>query len=62
MIDYNYIVRTTDGKDYDYINPYSSLVSVYKDVMSMDYIEVTKSSNHTEVVINTKHIVSIERW
>ena len=62
MIDYNYVIRTVDGKKYDYVNRNSTLTSVYKDVISNDYIEVTKCTNYTEVVINTKHIVSIERW
>lgn len=62
MIDYNYVVRTVDGKKYDYYNSNKPLVSVYRGVMSRDYIEVIKWTKDTRVIINTKHIVSIERW
>lgn len=62
MIDYNYVIRTVDGKKYTYYNRNKTLTSVYKDVMSNDYIEATRWAKDTKVVINTKHIVSIERW
>lgn len=60
---YNYTVRTVDDRKYTYYNSYKALGSVYRDVMGNDYIEVTKCGNNDkEVIIDTKHIVSIERW
>lgn len=52
---YRYIVRTVDNREYSYKNSHKALGSVYRDVMSRDYLEVTKS-----VLIDTRHIVSIE--
>lgn len=62
MIDYHYIIRTVDGKKYDYAVSNKALDSVYRGIMSKDCIEVTKWAKDTRVLINTKHIVSIERW
>ena len=64
MIDreYSYTVRTVDNRKYTYYNSYKALGSVYRDVMGNDYIEVTKWATDKEVIIDTKHIVSIERW
>uniref|UniRef100_A0AAU8GT54 Uncharacterized protein n=1 Tax=Mammaliicoccus phage MSShimriz1 TaxID=3230127 RepID=A0AAU8GT54_9VIRU len=62
MIDYFYTVRTVDNRKYSYICGNSSLGSVYKGVKSKDYIEVTKWGKDKEVLIDTKHIVSIEKW
>lgn len=60
---YRYIVRTVDNRKYSYGNSYKSLGSVYRDVMGNDYIEVTKyGNNNKEIIIDTRHIVSIERW
>lgn len=61
-IKYDYTVRTVDNRKYSYENSYKSLGSVYRDVMSNDYIEVTKWGKDKEVLIDTRHIVSIERW
>jgi len=60
---YRYIVRTVDNRKYSYKNSYKALGSVYRDVMGNDYIEVTKCGNtNKEIIIDTRHIVSIERW
>lgn len=60
---YRYIVRTVYNRKYSYKNSYKALGSVYRDVMSNDYIEVTKcGNNNEEIIIDTRHIVSIERW
>lgn len=60
---YRYIVRTVDNRKYSYESSYKSLGSVYRDVMGNDYIEVTKyGNNNKEIIIDTRHIVSIERW
>lgn len=59
---YNYTVRTVDNRKYSYKNSYKALGSVYRDVMGNDYIEVTKWGKDKKVIIDTKHIVSIERW
>lgn len=61
MIERCYIVRTVDDNKYTYFNRNKALTSIYKDVMSNDYIEATRWGKNTKVVINTKHIVSIER-
>ncbi|WLY86994.1 hypothetical protein 357Saur119PP_00011 [Staphylococcus phage 357Saur119PP] len=60
--EYRYIVRTVDDRKYSYKNNYKALGSVYRDVMGNDYIEVTKWGKDKKVIIDTRHIVSIERW
>ncbi len=60
--EYSYTVRTVDNRKYTYYNSYKALGSVYRDVMGNDYIEVTKWATDKGVIIDTKHIVSIERW
>ena len=59
---YDYTIRTVDNRKYSYESSYSSLGSTYRDIMGNDYIEVTKWAEDKKVVIDTKHIVSIERW
>lgn len=61
-ITYDYTVRTVDNRKYSYENSYKSLGSVYRDVMGNDYIEVTKWGKDKKVIIDTRHIVSIEKW
>lgn len=61
-IKYDYTVRTVDNRKYSYENSYKSLGSVYRDVMGNDYIEVTKWGKDKKVIIDTRHIVSIEKW
>lgn len=61
-IKYNYTVKTVDNRRYSYENRYKSLDSVYRDVMGNDYIEVTKWGKDKKVIIDTRHIVSIEKW
>lgn len=61
-ITYDYTVRTVDNRRYSYENSYKSLGSVYRDVMGNDYIEVTKWGKDKKVLIDTRHIVSIEKW
>lgn len=61
-VKYDYTVRTVNDRKYSYESSYKALGSVYRDVMSSDYIEVTKWTKDKKVVIDTKHIVSIERW
>lgn len=60
-IEKNYTIRTVDDRKYTYYSRYGALGSVYKEVMDNDYIEVTKWAKDKKVVIDTKHIVSIER-
>ncbi|VEV88323.1 hypothetical protein [Staphylococcus phage Stab20] len=60
--EYNYTVRTVDNRKYTYYNSYKALGFVYRDVMGNDYIEVTKYGKDKKVLIDTRHIVSIERW
>lgn len=62
MIDYEYVIRTVDNRKYTFQCGNRQLDSVYRGVMSKDYIEVTKWAKDTSVLINTKHIVSIEEW
>lgn len=61
-VKYDYTVRTTNDRKYSYESSYKALGSVYRDFMSNDYIEVTKWAKDKKVVIDTKHIVSIEKW
>ncbi|WBF82261.1 hypothetical protein [Mammaliicoccus virus vB_MscM-PMS2] len=62
MIEHRYIVRTVDGKKYTFQCGNRQLSSVYRGIMSKDCIEVTKWGKNKSVLINTKHIVSIEEW
>ncbi|QSJ04185.1 hypothetical protein vBSscSF1_114 [Staphylococcus phage vB-SscS-F1] len=62
MIEHRYIVRTVDGKKYTYECGNRQLDSVYRGIMSLDYIGATRWSKDKNVIINTKHIVSIEKW
>ncbi|XWX30026.1 hypothetical protein KQUDLBSD_CDS0198 [Staphylococcus phage PG-2021_40] len=62
MIDYLYTVRTVDGRKYMFQCGNRQLDSVYRGIMNKECIEVTKCTNDTIVLINTKHIVSIEKW
>lgn len=59
---HNYTIRTVDDRRYSYESSYKALGSVYRDIMGSDYIEVTKWAKDKKVVIDTKHIVSIEQW
>lgn len=61
-IKHDYTIRTVDNRRYSYYNSYKALGSVYRDVMGNDYIEVTKWGKDKKVVIDTRHIVSIERF
>lgn len=62
MIEHHYTVRTSDNRKYTYVCSNRSLGSVYKGIKSQDYIEVTKWGKDKKVLIDTKHIVSIEHW
>lgn len=61
-IEYDYTIRTVDNRKYSHENSYKALGSVYRDIMGNDYIEVTKWDKDKKVVIDTRHIVSIEEW
>ena len=54
-------IKDRHNRKYSYENSYKSLGSVYRDVMGNDYIEVTKWGKD-KVIIDTRHIVSIEKW
>ena len=61
-IDYVYIVRTVDSKKYMYESKYEDLTIMYENIKNQNYISA-KDYNTTEtVIIDTKHIVSIERY
>lgn len=62
MLNQRYIIRTSDNRKYSYENSYKALGSVYRDIMSKDYIGVTKWGKDKKVIIDTRHIVSIEHW
>ena len=61
MIDWKYTITTVNNKEYSYSEPYGQLEYVFENVMSNEYIKVnTNDIYKDEVVINTKHIVSIK--
>ena len=61
MIDWRYTITTVNNKEYSYSEPYGQLKYVFENVMSNEYIKVnTNDIYKDEVVINTKHIVSIK--
>lgn len=57
---YLYTIRTVDRRKYYYESGYTALGSVYREVMSNDYIEVTKGTEDFKIIVDTKHIVSVE--
>lgn len=61
FIDWKYTITTVNNKEYSYSEPHEQLEYVLENIMSNKYIRVnTKDIYKDEVVINTKHIVSIE--
>lgn len=56
----DYTIRTVNNRKYYYESSYRALGSVYREVMSNDYIEVTKGTEDKKIIVGTKHIVSIE--
>lgn len=63
FIDWKYTITTVNNKEYSYSEPHEQLEYVLENIMSNKYIRVnTKDIYKDEVVINTKHIVSIEYW
>ncbi|BAO09363.1 hypothetical protein [Staphylococcus phage S25-3] len=61
-IEHDYTIRTVDNRKYTYYSKHESLVTLYKNIISKDCIEVTKYGKDKKVIIATKYIVSIERW
>ena len=61
-IDYDYLVRTVDSKKYKYESIYEDLDIVYKDIKNYNYISVEKYNATETVIIDTKHIVSVEYY
>lgn len=57
---HDYTIKTVDNRKYYYESSYIALGSVYREVMSNDYIEVTKGTEDKKIIVDTKHIVSIE--
>lgn len=62
MLDYRYIIRTVDNRKYLFQCGNQQLDQVYRGVMSRESVGVTKWAKDKIVIINTKHIVSIEKW
>ena len=60
-IDYDYIVRTVDSKKYRYESRYDDLTIVYENIKNQNFISVEKYNASETVIIDTKHIVSVER-
>ena len=61
-IDYNYLVRTVDSKKYRYESRYENLDTVYENIKNQNYISVEKYNASEKVIIDTKHIVSVEYY
>ena len=62
-INWKYTITTVNNKEYSYSEPHEQLEYVLENIMSNKYIRVnTKDIYKDEVVINTKHIVSIKYW
>lgn len=61
-IDYDYIIRTVDSKKYRYESRYDDLTIVYENIKNQYYISVEKYNTNETVVIDTKHIVSVEYY
>lgn len=61
-IDYDYIIRTVDSKKYRYESRYEDLTIVYENIKNQNYISVENYNTNETVVIDTKHIVSVEYY
>lgn len=60
-VDWKYTITTVNNKEYSYSESYDKLEYVIENIMSNKYIKVdTNDIYKNEVIINTKHIVSIE--
>lgn len=57
-----YIIRTVDNKKYCYESKYDLLDNAYKEIMYNKHLKARDWKEDNVVIINTRHIVSIERW
>lgn len=57
-----YIIRTVDSRKYSYESKYDLLDNAYKEIMHNKHLKVIDWKEDNVVIINTRHIVSIERW
>mgnify|MGYP007013224953 CR=1 FL=1 len=57
-----YIIRTVDSKKYSYESKYDLLDNAYKEIMYDKHLKVRDWKEDNVIIINTRHIVSIERY
>ncbi|AXF38619.1 hypothetical protein BE25_0202 [Staphylococcus phage vB_SepM_BE25] len=57
-----YIIRTVDNRKYSYESKYDLLNNAYKEIMDKEHVKAEDWKEDNVVIINTRHIVSIERW
>jgi len=57
-----YIIRTVDNRKYSYESKYDLLNNAYKEIMDKEHVKAEDWKEDNVVTINTRHIVSIERW
>lgn len=56
-----YIIVTVNKKKYRYTSKLNSLPYVFREVTENDYIVVKNNDYFKEVLLDTRHIVSVER-
>ncbi|MBF0793369.1 hypothetical protein [Mammaliicoccus lentus] len=56
-----YIITTVNKKKYRHTSKLKSLPYVYREITENDYIVVKNNDYFKEVLLDTRHIVSIER-
>lgn len=60
-IDYDYIIRTVDSRKYMYESKDRDLTIMFENIKNQNFISVEKYNASETVIIDTKHIVSVER-
>lgn len=56
-----YIIKTVNKKKYRYVSRRQSLQYVYREIHKNDYVIVKENGYFKKVLLDTRHIVSIEK-
>lgn len=61
-LDCGYLVRTVDSRKYMYESKDRDLTIMFENIKNQNYISVENYNTNETVIIDTKHIVSIEYY
>ena len=61
-LDCDYLVRTVDSRKYMYESKDRDLTIMFENIKNQNYISVEDYNTNETVVIDTKHIVSVEYY